>query len=332
MATARCPDLRSPVDTSTHCNSLAHCVASSPSDARSRRCHGRTVFPTTIRLSNHRAHELHSAQSPSNTVIRRGASTTGTLVVTSVGCSAVLRVLLSPRIVVLHVFTIVLVVTMLSLSSWQWDRHRERAEFNDEVRARAAEVIRPLTDVLEEHPEPVDAQWYTVEASGSYTEPTMRLVNVSQDGVAGYDVVTPLVLDDGRILIVNRGFLPLSQDMPTVEIGDRVSVVGRVRTTDERRFGEVDNSPQATLTDIQRIDLALLDEAIDGEVLDVSIDALSSNPTDDARLAPVAAPTLSSGPHLSYTVQWILFSLCAIGAWALLVRRALRAASAGNEA
>ena len=64
----------------------------------------------------------------------------------------------------------------------------------------------------------------------------------------------------------------------------------------------------------------------------MSIDALSSNPTDDARLAPVAAPTLSSGPHLSYTVQWILFSLCAIGAWALLVRRALRAASAGNEA
>ncbi|NDI19363.1 MAG: SURF1 family protein, partial [Actinobacteria bacterium] len=40
-------------------------------------------------------------------------------------------------------------------------------------------------------------------------------------------------------------------------------------------------------------------------------------------LAPVAEPTLSSGPHLSYTVQWILFSICAIAAWALLVRRAL---------
>ncbi|NDD86832.1 MAG: hypothetical protein EBZ45_03805, partial [Actinobacteria bacterium] len=62
---------------------------------------------------------------------------------------------------------------------------------------------------------------------------------------------------------------------------------------------------------------------IEGDVVEVSLDALESTPSDDPRLAPVAEPTLSSGPHLSYTVQWILFSICAIAAWALLVRRAL---------
>lgn len=249
-----------------------------------------------------------------------------------ISCTAVLRILVSPRMIVVHAIVALLVATMLSLANWQWTRHQERADFNDEVRARAAATIRPLDDVLRDHPEPVDAQWYTVEVSGTYVEPTMRLVNVSQDGVAGYDVVNPLVLDDGRILIVNRGFLPLAAPLPEVGVGDDVTVVGRLRTTDERRFGEVDNARQETLTDIQRIDLAVLDEAIDGDVLEVSLDALSSNPSDDVRLAPVAAPTLASGPHLSYTVQWILFSLCALLGWGFVVRRALRAASADDQA
>lgn len=242
-----------------------------------------------------------------------------------------LRILVAPRMIVVHILVALLVATMMSLANWQWNRHQERVNFNDEVRARASAVIRPLDDVMEDHPDPLDAQWYTVEASGTYVEPTMRLVNVSQDGVAGYDVVNPLVLDDGRILIVNRGFLPLAADLPAIDLGDRVTVVGRLRTTDERQFGEVDNTPQETLTDIQRIDLAVLDDAIEGDVLEVSLDALSSNPNDDPRLAPVAAPTLASGPHLSYTVQWILFSVCALVGWALVVRRALRATSANDQ-
>lgn len=296
------------------------------------RCHGRTTTPRRTLRSSQRAHELHNAQSPSNTTIRRDVSTTGTLVVASVGCSAVLRILAAPRMLVVHLVVVLLVATMMSLANWQWNRHQERAEFNDEVRARAGAVIRPLEDVIDQHRDPIDAQWYTVEASGTYVEPTMRLVNVSQDGVAGYDVVSPLVLDDGRVLIVNRGFLPLAAPMPTTDVDEPVRLVGRLRTTDERGFGEVDNTPQETLTDIQRIDLALLDEVIDGDVLEVSLDALSSSPSDDPRLAAVAAPTLASGPHLSYTVQWILFSVCALVAWALVVRRALRAASTTDQA
>jgi cytochrome oxidase assembly protein ShyY1 len=112
--------------------------------------------------------------------------------------------------------------------------------------------------------------------------------------------------------------------MPPTAPESEVTVIGRVRVSDEKQFGEIDNSTQADLVEIQRIDLDILDEVIDGDLLNVSIDALESSPTDDPRLAPVAEPTLSSGPHLSYTVQWILFSACAVAAWALLVRRALR--------
>jgi len=244
----------------------------------------------------------------------------------------VLRIVTSPRMIALHLFTIVLVATMLSLANWQWSRHGERERFNNEVRSRAAHEVMPLEDVLDAHPLPEDAQWFTVTATGTYGQPTFQLVNVSQSGTAGYDVVTPLTLADGRIVVVNRGFLPLAEPLPAAAPQGTITVVGRLRVSDARQFGEVDNSRQADLVEIQRIDLDILDEVIDGDLLNVSIDALESSPTDDPRLAPVAEPTLSSGPHLSYTVQWILFSACAVAAWALLVRRALRTSSDSAQA
>ena len=243
-----------------------------------------------------------------------------------------LRIVRTPRMIALHLATIALVATMLSLANWQWTRHVERQDFNDQVRTRATQDVRPLEDVIALHPVPADAEWFTVSATGTYTTPTFQLVNVSQNGAAGYDVVTPLRLADGRLVIVNRGFLPLAEPMPTGTPEAEITIIGRVRVSDAKQFGEIDNSTQADLVEIQRIDLDILDEAIDGELLDVSIDALESSPTDDPRLAPVAEPTLSSGPHLSYTVQWILFSACAVAAWALLVRRALRTSGDSAQA
>lgn len=277
-----------------------------------------------MRDERKRAHDEQKAQSPSKTTINVTLPTTRTLPSHWVSWRAVLRVLTAPKMLALHVLTIVLVVTMLSLANWQWHRHGERERFNDQVRARATHEVRPLDEVLRDHPDPGDAQWYTVSVTGSFESPTFQLVNVSQNGAAGYDVVTPLRLDDGRIVIVNRGFLPLAEPMPSGTTREPVTIVGRVRVSDSRQFGEIDNSIQDDLVEIQRIDLDILDRAIEGDVLDVSIDALRATPSDDPRLAPIAEPTLSSGPHLSYTVQWIMFSICAIAAWVLLVRREVR--------
>ena len=322
-ATARCPLTFSPLGTATHCNASAHSTAVSPRDSSSTSCHGRTDTEGRTRAARNLAHDEQKAQSPSKITCSETSTTTRTLPSGWVTWRAVLRIITSPRMIALHVLTIVLVATMLSLANWQWTRHNDRQQFNNEVRARATEPVQPLERVLAAHPEPDDAQWFTVTATGTYGKPTFQLVNVSQNGAAGYDVVTPLTLDDGRVIVINRGFLPLAEPLPSDLAGENVTVIGRVRVSDTKQFGEIDNSAQADLIEIQRIDLQILDDVIEGDVVEVSLDALETTPSDDPRLAPVAEPTLSSGPHLSYTVQWILFSICAIAAWALLVRRAI---------
>ncbi len=48
---------------------------------------------------------------------------------------------------------------------------------------------------------------------------------------------------------------------------------------------------------------------------------LQSQPAEGKYPANVAPPVLDDGPHLSYTIQWFIFSICAIVGWVLAVRR-----------
>ena len=235
------------------------------------------------------------------------------------------RVLLSVKMLALHLFTIVLVAVMVGLGFWQLDRHNERATFNDAVRARAQVEPRSPDEVLSIDSNLANLEWYPLTATGEYLpDADTLLVNVSQNGQAGVDPVSALQLDDGRILLVNRGFIPLAETVPAPPEG-RVTILGRVRVSDERERGELSDAVEGTLREIQRIDIPRLAAQLPGEVLPVYVDLLGSNPADSPMLSRIADPQLTLGPHLSYVMQWWIFSLCAVVAWVFIVRRSLAA-------
>src|SRR6202034_3263269 len=61
-----------------------------------------------------------------------------------------------------------------------------------------------------------------VRLQGSYDGAHQFLLdNMSHNGQPGYEVLTPLRLNDGRIVVVNRGFVPLTasrRQLPDVRI------------------------------------------------------------------------------------------------------------------
>lgn len=267
-----------------------------------------------VRRATNRTHALQNSHSPSKT-------STGLISVDSV----VLRTLISPKMLALHALTIVLVVVMVNLGFWQLRRHDERAAFNDAVRARSLDAPRPIDELLAMDPDSSNLEWYLASAAGTYLDgEDLLVVNVSQDGRAGVDPVAALRLDDGRVLLVNRGFIPLSEAVPSTPEG-RISVIGRVRAPQERRRGELTDKQTGDLREIQRIDPARLAAQLPGPVLPVYVDVLQSTPGDSPKLSRIAEPELTLGPHLSYVVQWFIFSGCAIAAWGFIVRRALAA-------
>jgi cytochrome oxidase assembly protein ShyY1 len=225
--------------------------------------------------------------------------------------------------VALHVFTILLVVVMVNLAFWQLRRHEERATFNQEVRARSLEAPRRVDDLLALGE---DLEWYLLTATGRYLpDEDLLLVNLSQDGRAGVDPIGALQLADGRVLIVNRGFIPLSEAVPPPPAG-KVTVVGRVRASQTHRRGELGDPATGELREVQRLDIERISRQLPGAVLPIYVDLLQSEPGDSPLLSRIAEPTLTLGPHLSYTVQWFVFSVCAVVAWIFIMRRALAAA------
>lgn len=233
------------------------------------------------------------------------------------------RFLLRPKWIGFHLLVVAAIVAMVNLGLWQLRRLDERREFNAVVEARYDAAPEPLEAVLAPGVEPEDVEWRPVTVAGTYLAgETIHIVNRSQNGRAGDNVVTPLQLVDGRLVLVNRGFVPLAVDVPDPP-GGTVEVAGRLRRSQERRLGQLSDPAEGRLTEAQRLDIPRLSPQLDGEVLAMYVELDASEPTDSPVLEPIERPDLSEGPHLSYAVQWFIFSACAAVGWLLAVRRSV---------
>lgn len=236
------------------------------------------------------------------------------------------RFLLEPKWLGFHLLCVVAIGGMVWAGFWQLDRHHQRQAFEADVRARQQAPAVPFADLDLSDPEALE--WRNVTVTGTYDpERQFTVVNVSQDGTGGTDPVNGLVLDDGTVLIVNRGFLPGAQPTPAPPTGE-VEVTGRVRLTQTAKLGQASDDGSQELTQIRRVDLDALSQQFEQKVLPVYIDQLDLS-AEPSGMRPVAPPDLGGGPpHLSYTVQWFIFSIAVAVGWVLAVRKSTRARAA----
>jgi cytochrome oxidase assembly protein ShyY1 len=240
------------------------------------------------------------------------------------------RFLLRPRWIIFTVAVVAAIVVMINLGFWQLRRLDERRAFNDAVEQRIEQPAVALDELVPDDAEAgdgvlEDVEWRPVAVAGRYLpDEQFRVVNRSQGGRAGDNVVTPLRLDDGRVLLVARGFVPLGEQ-PASAPGGHVTVEGRLRRSEARRTGALSDPTAGELTEAQRVDIPRLAGQLPGEVVPMYLELTSSQPAESGPLpAAIVEPELGEGPHLSYAVQWFLFSAIAAVGWFLAVRRSRR--------
>jgi surfeit locus 1 family protein len=235
---------------------------------------------------------------------------------------------LRPKWMVGHLLCLTLVVLFVNLGFWQLRRADERQARSDLIEARMAEAPVPLATVLGMDDDP---SFRRVQTSGRWSaEDTVLVRSRALEGRPGYHVVTPLLLDDGRAVLVNRGFAPLGADEATVldavRVGERgtVQVAGVLRPS-ETRGGIGPREPEeGVLRVVNRIDVDRLQRQVDRPLPPFFLQLTDPAPPPGELPVVLPLPATDDGPHLSYAVQWFLFAGVGAVGWPLLLRKTAR--------
>ncbi len=230
-----------------------------------------------------------------------------------------------------HLIALGAVVGFVILGFWQLSRHDDRAQLDAALEARLTMEPASLDALQQEAGQGSSTiEYRPVRVTGTYLiDEEVILQARSLDGRSGHEVLTPLLLDDGGAVVVDRGWVPIDVVGPPVVGAEppasRVEVTGYVRLPQLRRgLGPVDPA-EGELDRISRVDIARLQAQIDTPLREVWIQ-LSAQAPPQVELPLVVDPPQPGGgpPHLAYAVQWFAFAGIVVAAYPILLRRNAR--------
>jgi surfeit locus 1 family protein len=192
------------------------------------------------------------------------------------------------------------VAILVSLGGWQLRRLDWKTAILAEIDARlAAEPV-----AVPSAPDAVADRYLRVRVEGVLMPGEIHVYTSLPPAGVGYRVIAPLALDDGRRILLDRGFVPIeAKDAPRPP--RRIALTGNLAWPEEG----------APRPDLERNiwiarDVSLIAEALGTEPVLVVVAA------SDAPEPPTPLPVTSNLPndHLGYAVTW--FGLAAV--WAVM--------------
>ncbi len=215
--------------------------------------------------------------------------------------------------------TLVLLPVLLLLGHWQIERAAWKQRLMDAHAARISLPAEPLQSLLASSGPRSAMEYRQVTAQGTYDlDHQLLLDNQISQGVAGYQVLTPLHLDGagspGAWVLVNRGWVPLGSsrtELPSVAgPAGRVTVRAMARLPPERGSGMdgVEESGQGWPRVIEHLELGPIEQRLGRRVLPL---VLLLDPKDPRGFVRDWRPVYGITPdkHRAYAAQWYTLAL-----------------------
>jgi surfeit locus 1 family protein len=216
--------------------------------------------------------------------------------------------------------TLLAVVAFIDLGRWQWHRAEQKRALASAFSAGNVEV-----KALGSRQSAALPRYSQVRVQGRYDSAHQFLLdNMSHAGQPGYEVLTPMRLADGRTLMVNRGWLPLTvsrRQLPAIaiDVSGELTPAGKLDALPVAgiALGHVPPAPGGTwpkLTSFPTMaDLsAALAQPLEAQQLLLNADEPLGYTRD-------WQPS-GFGPerHIGYALQWWAFGALALGLYAFL--------------
>lgn len=208
---------------------------------------------------------------------------------------------------------------LLSLGTWQVQRlfWKEALLAAIDERSHAEPVNLAALETMLAAGEAIE--YRTAYASGRFHNDRERHFFATFKGQTGYYVYTPLELEGGRFLFVNRGFIPYEQKEPStrpqslLQGEQRVSGLARARLAEKPSFMVPDNDEAANIFYWKDLDRMAASAGLPADkMLPFFLDA---DATPVAGGLPKGGVTVIDLPnsHLQYAITWYGLALALVG-------------------
>ena len=128
---------------------------------------------------------------------------------------------------------LLLFAILIGLGTWQVQRLHWKEGLLQTIDQRTHSAPLPLGELESQFASTGDVDYTPVTVTGTFLHQGERHFYATWEGDAGFNVYTPLRLDDGRFVLVNRGFVPYDLKDPVKrpkgETAGKVTVTGLAR-------------------------------------------------------------------------------------------------------
>jgi surfeit locus 1 family protein len=248
---------------------------------------------------------------------------------------------LTRRWIIIHLMTLVIVAVCLSMAYWQLgrlqDRRAENARLVSQAELQPADLNALLPGAQASGSGVEEAEFRRTVVRGRFDpDEQVILQSRSLDRRQGNHLLTPLVLETGEAILVDRGWVPLPTDDRVLEQSQPpsgpVSVSGVLLPSEKKGLLGVSDPPPGEVNATPRVDLERLGEQVPYPLYPVYVRMQSQEPPNPGDLPrPVPIPRPSEGPHREYAVQWALFAATALVIYLGLIRRDVSRRRAGDD-
>lgn len=239
------------------------------------------------------------------------------------------------RFLIPLVTTVIIEITLVMLGLWQIERRALKHALIAKVEAGLTAPANPLpSQALWPSLSVLEIDYQKVVAHGTFLhdrEAYLYMLYVAEEGrepTPGYAVITPLELDGGGIVLVNRGYVPTSKIDPASRMQAQtigpVTVTGLLRSSEKRNWFSPDDQWAKKL--FYTRDLAAISAALALATLNkgpVAPFLLEADATQNAGGWPKGGQTIIqfSDNHLQYAVTWFSLALGVLVLFAVWVRQ-----------
>jgi surfeit locus 1 family protein len=247
------------------------------------------------------------------------------------------RFLLKPRWIIFLALGALLAVTFTALGVWQLNRLEQRKARNALIQSRLVESPRVLSDLISNYDAMVPAfedssiAHRPVKVQGVYDTHYEVLLRTTQNyqGLPGYYVLTPLVLDEKKAVLVMRGWIPFEMDtLPLREAlpPPAVEIIGtaekELKPTSGILSALTPKDPPGKLSITAYIDTERLEKQMPYDLVPFYIRLENQTPAQSLDFPkPLQKLEFTDGPHLGYAIQWFSFTWIGIVGYVLLIRK-----------